>query len=110
MQTYSNEDVMVGAWMIGLNVEHQYEQGFCCNAVDECQFLRGSLSAASGAAHDYLKRGGVPAKSGRRLAGKREDRCAIHTGSCNGMCGLNCGKDCDSNRDWQKYRECVRTG
>lgn len=105
---------MVGAWMIGLNVEHQYEQGLCCSAPDECQFSPGSLSAASGAAHDYLKRGGVPVDSGagrrRRLAGKGEDRCAIHTGTCNGVCGVDCAKGCDIDPSWQKFRECVRTG
>lgn len=108
---YANEDVMVGAWMLGLNVEHQYESGMCCNDADKCKSSQDAVTAASRVSREYLDRGGVPGasgKTGRRLQGKGEARCALHGGGCNGVCGM-CTKNCAEDTTWKLHRRCVET-
>ena len=33
---YANEDITVGSWMVGLDVEYVDERRMCCASADEC--------------------------------------------------------------------------
>ena len=37
LHRFANEDVTVGAWLVGLEVEHLHEPRFCCQGRDSCQ-------------------------------------------------------------------------
>ena len=36
LHKYANEDVSVGSWLLGLNVEYVDERRMCCSKVEEC--------------------------------------------------------------------------
>ena len=110
VQVYSNEDVMVGAWMLGLNVEHAYEGGFCCAHAERCKFREEALEQAGDDVRAYLQRGGAPADGDTPDMRKAEAPagCAAYGGGCNGVCGLKCTTDCTDDRDWLQYQPCVR--
>jgi hypothetical protein len=48
VQEYANEDVMVGAWLLGLAVEHTYDASFCCYDTAAC----GKSTAQKAADHN----------------------------------------------------------
>ncbi|XP_052203193.1 probable beta-1,3-galactosyltransferase 2 [Diospyros lotus] len=37
LHKYANEDVSLGSWFIGLEVEHVDDRRMCCGSIDECQ-------------------------------------------------------------------------
>ncbi|XP_010542535.1 PREDICTED: probable beta-1,3-galactosyltransferase 8 isoform X2 [Tarenaya hassleriana] len=49
LHRYANEDVSLGAWLIGLEVEHVDERSMCCGTPPDCQWKAqaGNLCAAS---------------------------------------------------------------
>ena len=36
LRRYANEDITVGSWMVGLDVEYVDERRMCCASADEC--------------------------------------------------------------------------
>ncbi|XP_019094735.1 PREDICTED: probable beta-1,3-galactosyltransferase 8 isoform X2 [Camelina sativa] len=49
LHRYANEDVSLGAWMLGLEVEHVDERSMCCGTPPDCQWKAqaGNVCAAS---------------------------------------------------------------
>ncbi|CAI9108712.1 OLC1v1008389C2 [Oldenlandia corymbosa var. corymbosa] len=49
LHKYANEDVSLGAWLIGLEVEHVNDHSMCCRTSQECEWKKqaGSTCAAS---------------------------------------------------------------
>ncbi|KAJ4830187.1 Beta-1,3-galactosyltransferase 2 [Turnera subulata] len=49
LHKYANEDVSLGAWFIGLDVEHVDERSLCCGTVRDCEWKAqmGKVCAAS---------------------------------------------------------------
>ncbi|XP_059636138.1 probable beta-1,3-galactosyltransferase 2 [Cornus florida] len=49
LHKYANEDVSLGAWFIGLDVEHVDDRGFCCGSPPDCEWnsLFGDLCIAT---------------------------------------------------------------
>ncbi|KAK9817855.1 hypothetical protein WJX72_003172 [[Myrmecia] bisecta] len=41
LHRYANEDVSLGAWLLGLEVEHVDERRFCCDSPERCQAQTG---------------------------------------------------------------------
>ena len=37
LRRYANEDITVGSWMLGLDVEYVDERRMCCASTDECE-------------------------------------------------------------------------
>ena len=60
LHRFANEDVTVGAWLLGLEVQHVHDTRFCCEGRDDCfnqvrHDLRMNQMIASGPlAHLYL--------------------------------------------------------
>eukprot|EP00892_Ulva_mutabilis_P001197 jgi/Ulvmu1/11078/UM007_0260.1 len=110
LAVYSNEDVMVGSWMLGLNVEHSYEGGFCCAHAERCKFSEDAIKDAATALQAYMGHGGKPAEGAQQQQRKGDTPagCAAYGGGCNGVCGLRCTTDCSADKDWLQYQHCVR--
>lgn len=49
LHQYKNEDVSLGAWVIGLDVEHIHDQKLCCGTPPDCEWKAqaGNICAAS---------------------------------------------------------------
>ncbi|KAL2231774.1 probable beta-1,3-galactosyltransferase 8 isoform X2 [Sesamum indicum] len=49
LHTYANEDVSLGSWLIGLEVQHVDEHSMCCGTPPDCEFKSeaGNLCVAS---------------------------------------------------------------
>ncbi|XP_031393713.1 probable beta-1,3-galactosyltransferase 2 isoform X1 [Punica granatum] len=49
LHKYANEDVSLGSWFIGLDVEHVHDRRFCCGTPPDCEYRAqaGSTCAAS---------------------------------------------------------------
>ncbi|KAK4744231.1 hypothetical protein SAY87_010543 [Trapa incisa] len=49
LHKYANEDVSLGSWLIGLDVDHVHDKRFCCGTPPDCEFMakEGSTCAAT---------------------------------------------------------------
>ncbi|XAR65649.1 Galactosylxylosylprotein 3-beta-galactosyltransferase [Bertholletia excelsa] len=52
LHKYANEDVSVGAWFIGLEVEHVDDRRLCCGSPPECHF-KALIGLACAASYDW---------------------------------------------------------
>lgn len=116
VQAYSNEDVMVGSWLLGLDVQHVYESAFCCTDVASCgrashragmllRQQRGVLDAGVGEAggdeEAWLRGGGRALLQMQESSASGGKVCALYSGGCNGVCGIQ------PNTGWEPFRKCV---
>ncbi|KAH7837947.1 hypothetical protein Vadar_020003 [Vaccinium darrowii] len=72
LHKYANEDVSLGAWFIGLEVEHVDEKRLCCGSTSECQF-KALMGTACAATYDWSCSG--LCRSSERMRGVHY-RCA----------------------------------
>ncbi|XP_058200423.1 probable beta-1,3-galactosyltransferase 2 [Rhododendron vialii] len=72
LHKYANEDVSLGAWFIGLEVEHVDEKRLCCGSTNECQF-KALIGTACAATYDWSCSG--LCRSSERMRGVHY-RCA----------------------------------
>eukprot|EP00271_Cylindrocystis_brebissonii_P002141 TRINITY_DN1249_c0_g1_i1.p1 TRINITY_DN1249_c0_g1~~TRINITY_DN1249_c0_g1_i1.p1 ORF type:complete len:490 (-),score=104.58 TRINITY_DN1249_c0_g1_i1:1501-2970(-) len=77
LHKYANEDVSLGSWFIGLDVEHVDDRGFCCGTPPDCEWKAqaGDVCAAS---FDWPCSG--ICKSVERM-GDVHDRCGEEAGA-----------------------------
>lgn len=105
---------MVGSWMLGLNVEHNFDSAFCCGDMSVCHATASNLadthrlssteSVGSVAARDcneYV--GGSDAGLAPMVIPEVKKVCAMFGGSCNGLCGLD-----DNEAEYQRHEGCPR--
>jgi hypothetical protein len=109
---YANEDVMLGAWMLGLDVQYSHDATFCCGDIADCgaasKRAASVLKTGHGLNDDAGGEGSQKEDSGVqwRLAQlqeslKRARICVLYSGGCNGVCGA------DSVEKFAPYRKCV---
>ena len=101
MQEYSNEDVMVGSWLLGLSVEHIFDSAFCCGDFSVCHATASSLDGG-----DVIRRRKHPELTiatrdcsefapgaakvlTPNIIHEGAKTCAMFGGGCNGVCGLS---------------------
>jgi hypothetical protein len=114
MQEYSNEDVMVGSWMLGLNVEHTFDSAFCCGDASVCQATGNNLDAAhsleSTQSEDTVENRdcnayvpGTDQQLTQRFVQVASKVCVTFGGSCNGFCGVE-----DNEDEYKRHEGCPR--
>lgn len=114
MQEYNNEDVMVGSWLLGLNVEHTFDSAFCCGDMSVCHStdtalagthrLTGGDSEGAVATRDcnaYAP--GAAAGLAPMVVPESGKVCAMFGGGCNGVCGVE-----DNEAEFAKHSGCAR--
>jgi hypothetical protein len=105
---------MVGAWLLGLDVQHTYDSAFCCGDVVNCGHIArrvasvlrqdlSKLSEATGLARAGLQSGRQWRRDLTQLQQTESNGriCALYAGGCNGVCGA------EDAQSWEPYRKCV---
>jgi hypothetical protein len=108
---------MVGAWMLGLDVQHTYDTAFCCADVALCNqqdhrrtgvgagFARALQASekedALSGLHSLQHVGDRVARRLRQTEVVGGKTCALYSGACNGVCGIQRGPD------WDALKKCV---